>query len=303
MKHTISVVISAYNEEKTLARCLRSVSFADEIIVVDNTSSDGTRAIAQTFTKSVYGKPNKLMLNENKNFGFTKATGEWILNLDADEEVSPVLASEIKKTVESAPSEDGFWLKRKNYSFGKWIRHGLWWPDKQLRLFRRGKGAFPCVHIHEYIKVDGRVGELAEPYIHHNYESIHQYLTKIDRASSSEAISLRESKYILAWYDALRFPVSDFLKIFFAQSAWKDGLHGLVLSLLQAFYSFCVFAKLWEADHFPERDISVGAIRAEMQRTGRESLYWILTTEINEEDRLLPKLTGKIKRKLLKTPS
>jgi glycosyltransferase involved in cell wall biosynthesis len=171
MKQTLSVVISAYNEEKTIGRCLKSVSFADEIIVVDNTSYDKTREIAKKFTKYVYDRPNQLMLNANKNYGFEKAKSEWILNLDADEEITPELAREIQKVIQDSTKEDGFWIKRKNFSYGKWIQYGLWWPDKQLRLFRRIKGKFPCVHIHEYIKVEGLIGDLIEPYNHYNYVS------------------------------------------------------------------------------------------------------------------------------------
>src|SRR3989339_628559 len=209
MKPTLSIVVSAYNEEKSIGRCLASVKeLADEIIVVDNESQDKTVAIAKKFTKKIFSATNQLMLNANKNKGFEKATGDWILNLDADEEVTLDLVKEIVSLIRSNPTSNGFWIKRKNYSFGKWIQHGLWWPDKQIRLFRRGRGQFPCVHIHEYIKVDGSVGELVEPYIHYNYETVHQYLTKIDRASTSEALKLQETQYQMMWYDTIRFPVS-----------------------------------------------------------------------------------------------
>ncbi|HUD20192.1 MAG TPA: glycosyltransferase family 2 protein [Patescibacteria group bacterium] len=299
MKQTISVVVSAFNEERTLSRCLTSVSFADEIIVVDNTSSDKTPEIAHKFTKSVFTRPNELMLNSNKNYGFTKVKSDWILNLDADEEIPPDLAKEIQSVVRNNPKENGFWIKRKNYSFGKWITHGLWWPDKQIRLFRRGAGKFPCIHIHEYIAVDGQVGELTLPYVHHNYESVHQYLTKIDRASTSEALTLKEMNHQFVWYDAIRFPLSDFLKIYFAEGGFKDGLHGLVLALFQAFYSFAVFAKYWEMQGFPDRDITPKAIESELTQRGKEARYWILTMTIGESKNVLKKIKGKFERKLI----
>ena len=299
MKPTITVVVSAYNEESSLSRCLSSVSFADEIIIVDNSSLDKTGTVARKFTKHVFRQPNILMLNTNKNYGFGKATSDWILNLDADEEIPPDLAKEIQAVIAANPTENGFWIKRKNIIFGKWMTHGLWWPDKQIRLFRRGKAKFPCVHIHEYIRVEGQVGELNEPYLHYNYESVHQYLTKIDRASTSEAISLSEMKYQLAWYDAVRFPLSDFLKIYFAQHAYKDGLHGLVLSLFQAFYSFSVFAKFWEMEKFSQRDLSPGAVTHELDRSGKEATYWMRTTRIAETPGIFGKILWKIKRKFL----
>jgi glycosyltransferase involved in cell wall biosynthesis len=300
MKQTLTVVISAYNEEKSLQRCLESVrQLADEIIVVDNESQDTTAEIAKKYTKKIFSAPNRLMLNTNKNLGFSKATGNWILNLDADEEITSALAKEITSLIRSDPSQNGFWLKRKNYSFGKWIQHGLWWPDRQIRLFRSGFGQFPCVHIHEYIKIDGTIGELIEPYIHYNYETVHQYLIKIDRASSSEALTLSELKYQLVWYDAIRFPVSDFLKIYFAQSGCKDGLHGLVLSLFQAFYSFCTFVKYWEMKKFEERDIHLTQVSSEFNDRKKEIHYWLVTSMIYDASSFLTKIWLKIQRKLI----
>jgi (heptosyl)LPS beta-1,4-glucosyltransferase len=294
---TVSVVVSVWNEEKHLARCLSSVAWANEIIVVDNSSTDKTKEIAKKFTKNVFTRPNNLMLNLNKNFGFTKATGDYILNLDGDEEVTDELENEIRSVIETPDSADGYWISRKNIIFGKWIEHGIWWPDRQIRLFKRGKGKFPCIHIHEYVKIDGRVGALTHPYTHYNYESIHQYLTKIDRASSSEALSLWEMKYQIMWYDALRFPVSDFVKIYFAQYGFKDGLHGLVLALLQAFYSFCTFAKVWEAQKFVQKDVQLSAVGHELVRNKKEMSYWFLTSLISETRTPIQKIALKIQRK------
>jgi glycosyltransferase involved in cell wall biosynthesis len=299
MKQTISVVISAYNEEASIGRCLKSTEFADEQIVVDNESQDKTIEVAKKFTKKIFSSPNKLMLNLNKNLGFSKASGDWILNLDADEEVTPDLAKEIIARISSNPSQNGFWLKRKNYSFGKWIEHGLWWPDRQIRLFRRGFGQFPCVHIHEYIKIEGLVGELIEPYLHYNYETVHQYLTKIDRTSTSEALTLAELNYQLMWYDAIRFPVSDFIKIYFAQGGYKDGLHGLILAIFQAFYSFCTFAKYWEKKKFEQQDIPLGAVSSELKSRKKEIQYWILTSKMEKSSSYVTTLFLKIQRKLI----
>lgn len=298
MKQTLSVVVSAYNEEDALDRCLSSVrQLADEIIVVDNESQDKTVQIAKKYTKNVYSQKNILMLNTNKNYGFSKATGDWILNLDADEEIPKDLAREIKALMQTEPKEAGFWIKRKNIIFGKWVSHGLWWPDKQIRLFRRGKGRFSCVHIHEYITIDGQVGELTESYTHYNYESVSQYLRAIDRAAASEALSLKDMNHQLVWYDAIRFPVSDFLKIYFAQAGYKDGLHGLVLAFFQAFYSFVVFAKYWEMHAFPERDLASGAVMGELERGGKDFTYWMLTTRIAETSNIAKKMVWKVKRK------
>jgi hypothetical protein len=155
------------------------------------------------------------------------------------------------------------------------------------------------MHIHEYLTVEGQVGELTHPYLHYNYETIHQYLTKIDRASTSEAISLNDMQHQLVWYDAVRFPLSDFLKIYFAQEGYKDGLHGLVLALFQAFYSFTVFAKLWEMHSFPERDVAANSVMDEMSRGGKDVKYWIYTTKLASTRDFFTKILWKIRRKFL----
>ncbi len=297
-KATISVVVTAYNEGERLSRCLSSVHWADEIVVVDSSSTDNTSAVAHRFTKHVYKQPNFPMLNTNKNFGFTKAGGDWILSLDADEVIPPALSAEIKEAVGRSDNIVGYWLPRKNMIFGKWIRHGLWWPDKQLRLFQRGKGSFPAKHVHEYISVDGLTAELATPYIHYNYESISQYLWKMEHIyTENEVTNLVASGYHVSWYDAIRFPVSDFLKIYFAQEGFKDGLHGLVLSILQAFYSFIVFAKLWEKQKFTDQDIPFSSVMSELKRAGRDMRYWILTEKMKEAPSPLAKLWYRLLRK------
>ena len=296
----ISVVISARNEESKLGRCLASVAWADEVVVIDNSSTDGTARIAREFGAKVFRRPNNLMLNVNKNFGFEKASGDWIFSLDADEEVTKDLAKEIQERVMSKEQSDssGYWIPRKNIIFGKWITHGLWWPDKQLRIFRRSKGRFPCVHVHEYLEVDGSTKELTEPYVHYNYETISQFIRKMDTIySESEVQKLIRTNYQWTWHDAIRFPVSDFVKVFFAQEGYKDGLHGLMLAMLQAFYSFVVFAKLWEQSKFEQKELTVGGIDGELQRNHREIRYWVLSEQIKETRSIIEKIRLKLLRR------
>lgn len=280
---TLSVVISAWNEEGKIARCLQSVAWADEIIVVDNNSTDATSEIAKKFEAKVYHQPNSPMLNRNKNYGFSKVKSDWILSLDADEQIPPQLAKEIRNVLEGHTDIDGFWIPRQNIIFGKWIQYGLWWPDKQLRLFRRGKGQFPCQHVHEYVHVDGPKADLHEPFIHHNYESISQFIRKMDSIYTEDEVkNLLRQNYQINWYDAIRFPLSDFIKIFFAQEGYKDGLHGLVLAMLQSCYSFIVFAKLWEKRSFKQSDLTLHVLEKEFRRGGNELLYWQRTAQICE---------------------
>lgn len=301
---TLSVVVSSHNRAKSLSRTLASVrSLATEIIVVDSGSTDDTLKIAKKYTPHVYSRPNNLMLNVNKNFGFTKASGDWILCLDDDEDMTPELSREIKQRIAAAPMDiAGFWIPRKNIIFGKWIAHGLWWPDRQLRLFRKGKGTFPQKHVHEYISVVGLTETLESPYIHHNYDSIAQYLSKMqDIYVDSEVQKFESANYHVGWYDAIRFPMSDFVKIYFAQSGYKDGLHGLALAILQAFYSFIIFAKLWEKEQFREQDIPLSEVSGELRRTGHEFTYWITSARMNETINPFAKLWYRLLRRYGRT--
>lgn len=280
-----TVVVSTYKRATQLDRCLKSVALLHaKIIVVDNASDIETATVAKKYTATVLNRKNSLMLNVNKNYGFSKASTEWILSLDDDEELTEELILSIAHIMkENDPAISGVWIPRKNIIFGKWIQHGVWWPDTQLRLFRKGKGKFPEKHVHEYIKVEGNTMTIDVPFIHYNYHSIEQFLYKMEYIYTPSEVSKIESQgYTVRWYDSLRFPISDFIKLYFAQEGYKDGLHGLVLSLLQAFYMFIVFVKLWEKQGFTDIDIPVDDITKELSRKRREITYWMLTVKIKE---------------------
>lgn len=296
----ISVVISAYNEEKKIKECLKSVSWADELIVVDNSSSDATPTIAKNNGAKVITRENNPMLNINKNFGFSKATGDWILSLDTDERVTKELMEEIKSKIQNSTSKiTGYWIPRKNIIFGRWIQSDMWWPDYQLRLFKKGKGKFPQKHVHEYLMVEGDTEKLTQAFVHENYTSVSQYLSKLDTYTNSEVENLVQNGKKVTWTDAISFPTNDFLKIFFAQRGYKDGLHGLVLSLLQAFYMEVVFVKMWERQDFMEQNDSsfLQKVFKEFKRTALEYRYWFLTSISRETKNPLKKIFYKALRR------
>jgi glycosyltransferase involved in cell wall biosynthesis len=298
----LSVVISTYNRAESLARTLESVkTLADEIIVVDNESTDATEKTAKRYKAKVFRRPNNPMLNINKNFGIAQATGNWTLYLDDDEVIPKELADEIRRILDIPKDADapvGYWIPRKNIIFGKWIEHGIWWPDQQLRLFQTGLGKYPAKHVHEHIEMAGITGTLSIAYVHYNYDSIAQYLWKMESIyTDSEVAKLEATGYKTLWYDAIRFPVSDFVKLYFAQYGYKDGLHGLVLAILQAFYSFIVFAKIWERQKFVPVKITPHDIETELHRSRNEIAYWVLSEKILRAN-FAVKLLLKIKRKL-----
>jgi glycosyltransferase involved in cell wall biosynthesis len=298
---TLSVVISAFNEEKKLGDCLESVKdIASEIIVIDNSSTDKTAAIAKKYTKHIFTRPNHEMLNINKNFGFTKATGEWILCLDADERVSKELAQEIESRIKNQESRvEGHWIPRKNIIFGKWIEHTGWYPDKQLRLFKRGSGKFAEKHVHEMIVVSGETLELSGDIIHYNYETVAQFLHKVFVIyGPNEAEQLLENGYTFNALDAIRMPAKEFISRFFAQQGYKDGLHGLVLSLLMACYHLVVFCYLWEKQKFVDSvDIKLSHVGKEFTNIQKEIAYWQANEAIKNSKSVAEKYWHKIRRK------
>lgn len=299
-KGNFSVVISAYNEEKKIEDCLSSVrDLANEIIFVDNSSTDKTVEIAKKYTSKIYTRLNNPMLNVNKNFGFTKAEGDWILSLDADERVSPELSEEIKAVIQKS-NMNGYWLPRKNIIFGKWIEHSGWYPDHQLRLFRRGKGKFPEKHVHEMIEVNGETGYLKEHIIHYNYENISQFLEKLGKIyAPNEAEQLIIEGYTLDWRDAIRLPTKEFVSRFFARKGYKDGFHGLMLSLLMAFYHLVVFAYVWERQNFKEEKSNfVVEVEKEWKRGYKDILFWSVNERLKQKKNPISKILLRVKAKL-----
>lgn len=281
----LSVVISAYNEEKKIEECLKSALFADEIILVDNSSTDNTAKITKKYTSRVFIRPNKQMLNSNKNYGFSRAEGDWILSLDADERISPELKEEIKSTIEQSNNEtiSGFWIPRKNIIFGKWIKHAGWYPDYQLRLMRRGKGKFPEEHVHEMIKISGETRYLNKNIVHYNYETIFQFVDKlINIYALNEAEQRLKKGYKFVWQDAIRMPIKEFLSRFFAREGYKDGFHGLMLSILMAFYHFIIFAIIWEKRGFKQIDGDrfLEDTEKEFRKSYKELLFWNFSEKI-----------------------
>ncbi len=296
----VSVVISAFNEEKKIEDCIASVKkIASEIIVIDNTSSDKTTQLAKKAGASVFVKENNPMLNVNKNYGFTKANGDWILCLDADERLTEDLTREIEKLSDNN-EVNGYFIPRKNIIFGKWIEHTGWYPDPQLRLFRKNKGKFEEKHVHEFLSVEGPTSHLENPMLHLNYENISQFLNKMVRTYTvSESESMLSNGYQYNALDIIKMPLSEFVTRYFAKQGYKDGTHGLVLSLLQAFYHFVVFLRLWEANNYPN-DKDAHKVLLEGQKIAKKEFrYWIFNEKINGEKSTLKKNLYKIQRKVL----
>ncbi len=298
----LSVVISVHNGEAHLAECLSSLStVAGEIIVVNHDSSDKTVEIAEKFDVTLYHeKNNPQKIDIQKNFGFSKVTKEWIFSLDADEEITPELALELKEILASQSEIDGYEIPRQNIILGKVIHHAGWAPDYQLRLFRKGKGLFEKEHVHESISIDGKIGKIRAAILHHNYDSIAQYLKKMIVYAENEANEKIRNGYVFNWKDALWMPQSEFLSRYFAREGYKDGLHGLVICLLQSVYHFTIFCYLWEKNNFPEKteEEVVSEIDSETNKLMKTTGFWMTKLKIERTANPGKKVTYKIINKI-----
>jgi glycosyltransferase involved in cell wall biosynthesis len=241
----LSAVVVTFNEAERLRACLESVAWVDEIVVVDALSSDKTAQIAREFTDRVLVRPWPGFAAQ-KNFGLDHATGEWILSLDADEEVSRELKDELVGVLASGAGPTGYEVPRRNVMWGRWIRHGGLYPDWQLRLFRRGQGRFGDRVVHESVEVTGPVGRLRAPLLHRSYRSLAEFVARADRYSTLAAEEwVRRGRPARARDLVLR-PAGRFLSMYVLRAGFLDGWRGFLLAVLYAYYVFIRSAKVWE---------------------------------------------------------
>jgi len=242
----LSVTVITLNEEDALRRCLESVAWADEIVVVDAESSDKTVEVARAFTDAVFVRPWPGFAAQ-KNFALDHASGDWVLSLDADEEVTPELRGEIVAVLERPASDvAAYAVARRNIFWGAWVRHGGLYPDWQVRLLRRGRGRFGDVSVHESVRVDGTVVRLVSPLLHRSYRDVADFLARADRYSSLAAADrLRHGPPVSAAELVLR-PLGRFLGMYVLRAGFLDGWRGFLLAVLYAYYVFIRSAKVWE---------------------------------------------------------
>ncbi len=296
----LTVVISAHNEKKNIEDCLKSVKeLADEIILIDSASTDDTARIASDFGAKVIAQENNPMLNINKNFGFEKATNDWILSLDADERVTSELAAEITSTINNHESRPAYKIPRKNIIFGKWIEHTGWYPDYQTRLFRKGKAKFAARHNHEQIKVDGEVGTLDSGLLHDHYKTLDEFLRKTFFYTQNEADEKIASGYKFKIEDLASLPFQEFLSRYFARAGYKDGAHGLALSLLMSFYHLVIVLRVWEKEKFQDNHTDTRKILKKVSsRMDHDIKNWdfeIESTSMSQPKKIVAKIKKKLK--------
>ena len=241
----LSVTVITHNEAADIDEALRSVAWADEIVVVDAQSTDATVAIARRHTDRVVVREWPGYVDQ-KNFAASIASHDWILSLDADERVTPALADEITAVVSSAAPHPGYRIPRVTWHFGRWIRSTDWYPDYQLRLYDRRSARWTGRYVHEAVAVAGPVGRLRHDLQHFAYRDVADHLETMDRYTTLAARQMFESGRRAGLLQLAGHAPLAFLRNYVARGGCRDGAAGLIISAMNAQYVFLKFAKLWE---------------------------------------------------------
>ena len=240
----LSVIIIARNNEPTMRRCLQSVAWANEIVVLDSGSSDRTMEIAREFTQQVHQTPDFPGHGPQKNRALDRATGDWILSLDSDEWITPALRTELEAAMTSPGAHAAFRMPRRSSFCGRFMRHSGWWPDYVTRLWRRGTARFSEDHTHDRVIVEGTIGRLREPVMHEAVTDLEQMLVKINMYSSSSAAIYHRDGRRASMFTALLHGWWAFVRTYFLRLGFLDGREGFMLAVINAENSYYRYAKL-----------------------------------------------------------
>ena len=241
----LSAVIITKNEADNIADALESIAWIDDVVVVDSGSSDDTVVIARRYT-------DRVTVREWEGYGAQKnhasglAAHDWVFSLDADERVSPELALEIQDLMRAGPTVQGYRIPRTTRHLGRWIRSTDWYPDRQLRLYDRRAASWNTHYVHESVDVEGRVGRLKSEIHHLAYRDLSHHLETIDRYTTLAAQQMETDGRRAGWLDLLVHPPLAFLRNYVLRRGFRDGVPGLMVSLMNSYYVFLKFAKLWE---------------------------------------------------------
>jgi (heptosyl)LPS beta-1,4-glucosyltransferase len=242
----ITVITLTLNEAHNIGPCLESVRWADEILVIDSGSTDDTVPRARAYTPHIFSITWQ-GYGAARNYALEKATGEWILWLDADERVTPELAGEIRQILQEDPPEiDGFSIARRAYFLGRWIRHSGWYPGRVTRLFRRGKGSFSESRVHEQLRLDGTVVQTKHDLLHLTDPDLAHYMQKFNKYTTLAAQDMAAAGRTAGLTDMTLRPAFQFFKMYVLRLGLLDGKEGFILAVLSSAYVFTKYAKLWE---------------------------------------------------------
>ena len=244
-KVLLSVVVIVRNEAKSIEDCLKSLAWADEVIVVDDFSDDGTDQIAERLADKVFRRHMDIE-GKHRNWAYGQARNEWVLSLDGDEVATDGLRQEIDQMLRSTTEYAAFAIPLRNYIGGHWVRYGGWYPASKLRLFKRKKFKYEEAGVHPRALLDGVCGQMKSDIIHKGYPNFGHFLESLNRQTTLEAEKWFEDKRPMSLARALRKGNDRFIKTYFLKKGYKDGFIGFVVAIFAALYQFLSFAKLWE---------------------------------------------------------
>lgn len=245
----LSVVILTKNEEKNIIDCLETVLWADEIIIIDDCSTDRTLEVVKQLDNpkiKVYVKALENDFSKQRNYSLTKATKKWVLFIDADERVSKELHEEINSIIINSESDkiNGYFIKRKDFMWGKMLKHGELSSIKLLRLAKKGSGEW-IGKVHESWKVSGEISELDSVLLHYPHPTLNEFLSEINFYTTIRAKELYENQIKVRTHDIIFYPLGKFILNYFFKFGILDGIEGLVFAIMMSFHSFLVRSKLW----------------------------------------------------------
>ncbi len=241
----LTAIVTTFNEVGQIEECLKGVAFAEEVVVVDSFSTDGTAEVARKCGAKVMQHEYRSPAAQ-KNWAIPQAAQEWVLIVDADERVTEELAGEIRRTIGDPRACDGYEVARRNFFLGREIRYSGWQNDWVLRLFRRGRGRYVERRVHEKMAVEGRVGRLKGRLIHHSYRSLDDYWRKLERYAEWNAAEARRQGVRVSPLGMMFHPALRFWKAYLVRGGFLEGGHGLVVSLLTAVYAAAKDIRIWE---------------------------------------------------------
>jgi glycosyltransferase involved in cell wall biosynthesis len=241
---TLSVVLITKNAAPVIRRCLESVAWADEIVVLDSESSDGTTELCREFTPRVETVRDWPGFGPLKNRAVELARGDWVFNIDADEWVTPALRAEVEAALRQPGKAAAFRMPRRSSYCGRFIRHSGWWPDHVTRLFRRGRARFSEDQVHERLLVEGGVGTLRQPLLHEAFRDLEQVLGKINTYSSQGALGLRKRGAKATVATAVAHGAWTFFRTYCLRAGFLDGREGFMLAVSNAEGTYYRYMKL-----------------------------------------------------------
>lgn len=244
----ISATVITYNESRNVREALQSLSWADEIIVVDSGSSDDTVEICRRFTDKVLHR-DWTGYADQKNFAVESARNDWIFSLDADERVSPELRDEIRELAARGFPRRAYRIPRAAFFMGRWLRHGDWYPDYQMRLFDRRCGKWEGGRVHESFKTAEKPGVLQGEIHHYTYRDFSDYLQRLETYSTLAALDYRDRGKKAGIWKLVGVPTAAFVKAYLVKRGFMDGLPGFAAAVMGSVSAFFKYAKLYELEH------------------------------------------------------